>query len=247
MSPNIKNEIINVLYPDDVKCVVCGREMHPNRYGICDKCAFDVNENYCKRCGRHKVGIGDYCGECSDMTLYFDEARSAVVYDETAKSIIWRLKYGSAKYLARKMAEYLLDTLIATDWEFDCFTFVPIHKKRQRKRGYNQAELLSKAMSEITTTPYVPLLQKIKETKNQAKLNRDERLTNLRGSFEADNSPAHVVLIDDVMTTGSTVNECARMLKAAGAKVVYVLTFASVPERPMLDTPSVNIADFRRK
>ena len=246
MSPNIKNEIINVLYPDDVKCVVCGREMHPNRYGICDKCAFDVNENYCKRCGRHKVGIGDYCGECSDMTLYFDEARSAVVYDETAKSIIWRLKYGSAKYLVRKMAEYLLDTLIATDWEFDCFTFVPIHKKRQRKRGYNQAELLAKAMSEITTTPYVPLLQKIKETKNQAKLKRDERLTNLRGSFEADNSPAHVVLIDDVMTTGSTVNECARMLKAAGAKVVYVLTFASVPERPMLDTPGVNITDFHR-
>ena len=93
----------------------------------------------------------------------------------------------------------------------------------------------------------MPLLQNIKETKIQAKLSRDERLINLKGSFDADNSPAHVVLIDDVMTTGSTVNECARMLKAAGAKVVYVLTFASVPERPMLDKPSVNITDFRRK
>ena len=246
MNPKFKNEIISVLYPDDVKCVVCGRETYPSRYGLCDKCKLSLNENYCKRCGRHKVGVNEYCGECSDMTLYFDEARSAVTYDETAKSIIWRLKYGSAKYLARKMAEYMLDTLMTTDWSFDCFTFVPIHRKRQKKRGYNQAELLARALSDITTTPYLSLLQKTKETKNQAKLNRDERLNNLKGSFEAQSSPAHVVLIDDVMTTGSTVNECARMLKSAGAKVVYVLTFASVPERPMLDKPSVNIADFRR-
>ncbi len=246
MKREIITEIVNVFYPDDVKCVVCSREMHPNRYGLCDECSFDLNENYCLRCGRHKVGMSDYCDECADQTLYFDEARSAVVYNDSAKSVIWRLKYGSAKYIARTMAQFLLDTLITTDWEFDCFTFVPIHKKRLRKRGYNQAELIARSLSDLTTTPCIPLLQKTVETKNQARLSRDERVTNLAGSFTAIPPPAHIVLVDDVLTTGSTVNECAKVLKAAGAKVVYVLTFASVPERPLLDRSSVNIADFRR-
>lgn len=247
MRREIINEIVNVFYPDDVKCVICGREIRPNRYGLCDKCSFDLNENYCLRCGRHKVGIGDFCGECADQTMHFDEARSSVVYDDDAKSVIWRLKYGSAKYLARTMAQYLLDTLLTTDWEFDCFTFVPIHKKRARKRGYNQAELLAQALSDLTTTPCILLLQKTVETKNQARLSRDERITNLAGSFApVTTPPAHVVLVDDVLTTGSTVGECAKVLKRSGAKIVYVLTFASVPERPMLDKPSVNIRDFRR-
>lgn len=246
MKRGIINEIIQALYPDDVKCIVCGREIHSNRYGLCDACMFELNDNYCLRCGRHKVGIGDYCGECSETVLYFDEARSSVNYDGNAKSIVRRLKYGSAAYLARPMSEYLLDTLLLSDWDFDCFTFVPVHKTRRRKRGYNQAELLAKELAAHTTTPCIPLLQKIKSTPNQARLDRAARMANLEDSFAAvERAPKHVVLIDDVMTTGSTVNECSRVLKSAGAKVVYVLTFASVPERPMLDKPSQNIKDFR--
>lgn len=240
-----KSEIIQTLYPDDIKCIVCGKEIHPNRYGLCDGCAFDMNDNYCLRCGRHKVGIGDYCSECSDSVLYFDEARSSVSYDSRAKSVIGRLKYGSAKYLARSVCEYLLDTLLISDWDFDCFTFVPMHKTRQRKRGYNQAELLARELAERTTAPCVPLLQKSVKTPNQARLDREARMANLDGSFEAiGDVPNHVVLVDDVMTTGSTVNECSKVLKKAGAKFVYVLTFASVPERPFTDRPGKNIAQF---
>lgn len=247
MNRNTLNEIIQVLFPSDIKCIVCGDEIVPNRYGVCDKCSFDLNGNYCVRCGRHKVGMGEYCGECAKQNLYFDEARSSVVYDRCASKIIQRFKYGDAKYLAEPLSEYLLDTLVETDWTFDCFTFVPIHKKRLKRRGYNQAELLAASLSEKTTKPCVKLIDKIKPTSNQARLSREEREINLKDSFAAcAKPPERVALIDDVMTTGSTANECAKVLKRAGAKVVYVLTFASVPERPLTDKPTQSIRNFRR-
>ncbi|MDE6294320.1 MAG: ComF family protein [Clostridiales bacterium] len=247
MKLSVKNEIIRMLFPDDIKCIVCGKEIRPNRYGLCDDCKLAINDNFCLRCGRHKIGIGDYCEECGSISMHFDEARSAVSYDGNAKDLVRRLKYGNARYLANTLSQYLLDVLLLSDWHADCLTYVPIHKSRQKIRGYNQAELLARELSERTDLPCVCLLEKSHKTKNQAKLNRKERLENLKGSFAAiEAPPEHVILIDDVMTTGSTADECSRVLKKAGAKVVYVLTFASVPERAVLDTPTQNIADFRR-
>ncbi|MDE7405291.1 MAG: ComF family protein [Clostridiales bacterium] len=247
MKLSVKNEIIRMLFPDDIKCIVCGREMRPNRYGLCNHCKLEINDNFCLRCGRHKIGIGDYCDECSGQSLHFDEARSAVNYDGNAKNLIYRLKYGNAKYLANTLSQYLLDVLLLSDWQADCITYVPIHKSRQRKRGYNQAELLARELAERINLPCECLLEKSVKTPNQAKLNREARLENLKDSFSArETPPDHVILVDDVMTTGSTADECSRVLKLAGAKVVYVLTFASVPERPILDKPTQNITDFRK-
>lgn len=237
-----------MLYPDDIKCIVCDKEIAPNRYGLCDECHLDINSNFCLRCGRHKIGVGDYCDECAEQALHFDEARSAVNYDGPAKSLIHKLKYGNAEYLANTLSQYLLDVLLLSDWQADCITYVPIHKSRLRKRGYNQAKLLAEALSERIDVPCIGLLEKTVKTSNQARLNREERLKNLKDSFSAcQKPPDHVILIDDVMTTGSTADECSRVLKRAGAKVVYVLTFASVPERPLLDKPSQNMRNFRKK
>lgn len=248
MKRKIIDELIQILYPDDIKCIVCGKEMHPNRYGLCDACKLDINENYCVRCGRHKVGIGDYCNECAGEVLYFDEARSAVNYDKNARDLVLRLKFGNARYLAKHISQYLLDILLLSDWSADCITFVPIHKKRQRKRGYNQAELLANELAAHVDLPCVKLLEKTSNTVNQARLNREARMKNLSGTFKAvEKPPEHVILIDDVMTTGSTLNECSKTLKRAGVKIVYALTFASVPERPLLDTQVRNISDFRRE
>ncbi len=236
-----------MLFPDDIKCIVCEREISPNRYGLCDECKLEINDNYCVRCGRHKVGIGDYCDECAKMPLYFDEARSCVNYDGNAKELIRRLKYGNAVYLVNTLSQYLLDVLLFSDWYADCITFVPMHRSRQKKRGYNQAERLAKALADCVDIPCKALLGKNKKTVNQARLDRTERLETIKGSFSAmGECPEHVILVDDVMTTGATVNECSKVLKRNGAKVVYVLTFASVPERPVLDKPTQNIAEFRK-
>lgn len=246
MRPKLRDELIGLLYPDDIKCIVCGREIRANRYGLCGDCSFELNESYCLRCGRHKVGIGDHCGECGDAALAFDEARSSVNYVGNALDTVRRLKYGDARYLARHMSEYMFDTLLFADWTFDCFTFVPSDPKRVKKRGYNQAELLAERLADKTTTPCYDLLEKTRQTPNQARLGKDERLKNIVGAFRAKTTPPeHIVLVDDVLTTGATASECARTLKKAGAKVVYVLTFASVPERAQTDKPSINIKDFR--
>ena len=225
---------------------MCGKEITPSRYSLCGNCMFDQNDNYCIRCGRHKVGIGDYCGECKNETIYFDEARSAVNYTEGAQNVVWRMKYGDARYMARPLAQYMIDVLVRTDWDFGCFSFVPPDKKRMRRRGYNQAEMLANELAALTNKPCVNLLEKIKHTTNQARLTRQERLVNLVDAFKAKCvPPEHVVIVDDVMTTGATLNECAKSLKKAGAKIVYALTFASVPEKPLTDEPVQNIHDFR--
>lgn len=240
------DELRQILYPDGIKCIVCGREIHPSRYGVCDKCRLELNDNFCLRCGRHKVGIGDHCGECRNETLFFDEARSAVNYTDTAQNIVLRMKFGDAKYMSRHLAEYMLDVLIRTDWVFDCFTFVPSDRKRLSQRGYNQAELIAAELARLTTKPNFALLAKIKHTTNQARLTRQERMTNLIGAFETKfKPPERVVIVDDVMTTGATLNECAKTLKKSGARVVYALTFASVPEKPITDRQVQNIRDFR--
>lgn len=248
MKRSLVKEISQVLFPDDVKCIVCGREIHPNKYSLCDDCGFTLNRNFCLRCGRHKVGIGDYCGECKDLLLHFDECRSAVDYEGEAKNVIMRLKYSGSAYLSSAVSEHMLDVLFATDWDFDRITFVPMHKDKRKKRGYNQAELLALEISERINVECSDLLEKTKVTKNQAALSGAERLENLKGAFSAKGEvPKHVLLIDDVFTTGATTSECAKVLKKAGAEVVYVLTFASVPERPSLDTKTRNISEFGKK
>lgn len=243
----ILDEIIQTLYPDDIKCIVCGKEIFPNRYCICADCRIESNVNYCIRCGRHKVGTSDYCSDCSEFSVYFDEARSPANYEGEARKLVQRLKYGNAPYLAKPMSEYMLDTLLLSDWDIDCITFVPIHKKRRKKRGYNQAELLAQSLAERIDVPCMPLLEKTESTVNQARLNKAERMKNLRGTFATvGKPPEHILLVDDVMTTGSTASECSKALKRAGAKIVYLLTFASVPERPMLDTATKKISEFRK-
>ncbi len=247
LKPSVLREITETLFPSDIKCAICGREIVPTRYGLCDECKLEINNNYCLRCGRHKVGIGDYCGECSELVLYFDEARSAVNYDGNAKVLVRRLKFGNAAYLAHMFVQHMLDIILVSDWDIDCVTYVPLHKSGKKKRGYNQAELIARELAEKIDIRCEDLLDKVKSTPNQAKLNRDMRLENPKGAFAVKQiPPEHVLLIDDVLTTGSTASECSRVLKKAGAKVVYVLTFASVPERPLLDKHVQNIADFRR-
>lgn len=117
-----------------------------------------------------------------------------------------------------------------TGFPIDLVTWVPIHPRKLKLRGYNQAELLAKALSFNLGLPCMDLLSKKKETKPQSKLNREERLKNILGVFEPKPSimvfGKRILLVDDVITTGATASECARVLKKMGAEKVYVLALA---------------------
>jgi ComF family protein len=150
---------------------------------------------------------------------YAGPLRDAVTY----------LKYHDRRALARDLGVLLAVSLEEQKetWQPDALVPVPIHSRRRRERGYNQAELLTAALSNLTGLPVRDALERVSDTPPQVSLGRVQRWTNVRGAFapRAGAAPGRrPVLIDDVQTTGATLEEAARTLRAAGAHVVYALT-----------------------
>ncbi|MCL2797405.1 MAG: ComF family protein [Firmicutes bacterium] len=240
---NLKSTIKSVastaslmLYPQHVTCLACGAELDgTSGEDLCAECTLDYIKTCCRACGRKIENLAELCDQCIEHEPYrFDLARSAVVFDEVSNKLIYGFKYGGAKYLTEYLASFLAEVVQSNSLSAaDIITYVPLHKRRQRKRGYNQSELLGKALSKSIGIPCEGLLKKTRHTKNLAKLNRAQRGEIIHGTFEpvcerGTLKDKTVLLVDDVLTTGATADECARVLKRAGAKTVWVVTFASV-------------------
>ena len=146
-------------------------------------------------------------------------------YEGRAAQAVRNLKYQRVTSLARPMSELMAQTLQAQRWDIDLVVPVPIHFSRRCTRGFNQAEMLCEAIAQSQSKKS---LLRIRRTPPQVGLSRDRRLTNLIGAFRAMPEVAgkSVLLVDDVITTGTTACECARMLRTAGANRVYGLVFA---------------------
>jgi ComF family protein len=165
--------------------------------------------------------------------MYFDQARSPWLYDGMVRDLVCRLKYTGAVWLLQDFGHWLsacYETFFARV-EPDWVTWVPLHWTRRVRRGFNQSSLLVDAMkSRQPGLKSVRLLKKTKNTPSQTRLTASQRLTNVKGSFQVLQpdrvSQSRILLIDDVMTTGSTVNEAARVLKEAGAEEIFILTLA---------------------
>jgi competence protein ComFC len=149
------------------------------------------------------------------------------------KNLIHGFKYDSRLHLSEVLSDlfsaFLCDNHSLLDG-VDRVTFVPMAQKRLRKRGFNQSLVLAKGVAESYGIPMDDCMEKYRPTKNQNELSRDDRLVNLRGAFRvkdaSDISGRTVLIIDDVMTTGATLNECARALLDAGASEVRGITLA---------------------
>ena len=235
---NTKNVAANILFPPNVMCLCCGDELNGSHKqpSICDACQIEYNKDFCYRCGRPQKNMAEFCDRCiAHGTYNFEKARSSVCYNDTAKKLIYQFKYGEAKYLAPHLANYMFECALSGDtltYGIDLIIPVPLHKKRLRERGYNQSELLAKEFSKLSNIPYKLALKKTIHTKNLAKLKRQERASIIKNSFEVvedtDLKNKSVLLIDDVLTTTATADECARILKKAGAATIKTLTFTSV-------------------
>lgn len=191
----------------------------------------------CPRCGRPfaseaalSMSPSHLCGDCRDRKPHFDRAVAAGPYAGTLAEAIHLFKYRGKTVLARPLGELLLEPF-GRIGRADCLLPVPLHPARLREREYNQALLLCDRVGGRVGIPVVPdLLSRTRQTPPQIGLSRLDRRRNMRRAFIV-NRPDRaegraVVLIDDVYTTGATVNECARTLKRAGAEVVSVLTVA---------------------
>lgn len=191
---------------------------------------------YCTVCGLPFLtegGIDHRCGGCIEEPPPFAAARAAVLFDGPVRELVHRFKYGKKVQHSRPLALLAAQNLgefVAAN-AADLIIPVPLHVKRLRQRGFNQAILLGKILSGKWRLPLCRNnLSRIRWTEPQINLTAAERKQNVRGAFAVKNAAAvkdrRIILVDDVYTTGSTVAECARALKKAGAEAVFVITVA---------------------
>ena len=235
------NKVWDFLYPDNLECIFCSAEINENReLACCEKCLDEYfkGRKVCAKCGDKITSKTNYCLACKkEICLEYEFARAPFVYEGNAKKLVFNLKYNNGKWLAKYMAEFMKNEFEEMAVEVDAIIPIPLHNKRLIERGYNQSELLANELSKKIAIPAIlNNLVKTKETTTQTKLTKAERQENLKGCFEITNKSEiagkNILLIDDVFTTGATIEEASKVLKNAGANKIYILTFAHTP-RPI--------------
>ncbi|MDL2258669.1 ComF family protein [Eubacteriales bacterium OttesenSCG-928-K08] len=199
-----KERFWRILFPDDAYCFACGFPAEVGELGLCFCCAALAKPP-----------------EALPEPPYLDGIAAPFEFGEPFREPMHRLKYGGSRHLARSFAN-----AIAFEWDVDCVVPVPLHPKREKLRGYNQSALIAKALSKRLRLAYEPgLIIRTRDTQTQTELTASERNSNMLDAFSAPHplKCENVLLVDDVCTTGSTLDACAKALKQAGAKNVYAV------------------------
>jgi ComF family protein len=221
--------ILDLLFPP--RCEVCGELQTPV---ICSNCFHQfeqITAPFCEQCGLPldpRAQTMGHCVQCNTEPPPFDAARSAGIYCDALRHAIHRFKYDMVRALARPLGDYMARH-IDMPFAVDMLCPVPLHPARERMRGFNQSSLLAERLGVHWHLPVQNgLMVRTHNTTPQMQLPHDKRLSNLRGAFQVTDSVAGctVAVVDDVFTTGSTLCECSRVLKRAGASRVMVLSLA---------------------
>ena len=214
-------------------CNCCGVENFNDGY-FCNNCEKEfvyIEKNKCDHCGRLTNKPVLFCDSCIGKNIEFDTARSVYEYLEPISTVVKEFKYQNKKYLAQVFASKMLNVFLSSFSNVNAITFVPMTEVKKKQRGYNQAELLANELSNLTGIEVLELAEKKGDTPSQASLSAKERKDNLKTSFKFNKKlikDKSIVIVDDVLTTGSTADVLAKGFKDAGAKFVGVITICSV-------------------
>ncbi|MBI4055406.1 MAG: ComF family protein [Elusimicrobia bacterium] len=218
-------------------CVHCQKDL-PARHGepLCPTCLRELKPLaalLCRRCGVPLAAGGAHCSRCRRKRSFpCRRIRSAFLYEDRMASLIHAFKYRSRYYLARNLGEWMWSRWRSFPeiQEIDCVVPVPLHPKKERERGFNQSRLLAQEFCRHgPVTLRENLLARVRPTSAQVRLDRNKRAENVREAFCAAGelpSVRSVLLIDDVCTTGATLEACATALRGAGIRKVYAYTLA---------------------
>lgn len=222
------------------RCIISGEEV--DQHGTVSPASWAslrfISKPFCSCCGfpfEFSSGEDTLCASCLQTQLHFHKARAALFYDDASRPMILSFKHGDQLHAAQCFRPWLLTAGRELLQDADIIAPVPLHPLRLLKRRYNQAALIANMLSKETSIPYVPdLLRRKRMTQSQGHKNKEQRRKNVRGAFVL--NPKHtesiqdktILIIDDVFTSGATVNECARILKKTGSQQVNVLTLARV-------------------
>lgn len=207
-------------------CRLC-QAPDPSDLGLCAGCLNDLPglTHACSRCARplppHQAD--PTCGACQSHPPAFDRCIALFPYAAPLDGLLLQLKFGQAVHLARPFAA-LLAVRVQSEAPPDCILPVPLHPRRQRERGFNQAIEIARPLARrLGCTLDLDTCVRTRATPPQTRLSARQRRRNLRGAFTLTRAPArHIVLLDDVMTTGSTLNELATLLRRGGAERIDV-------------------------
>ncbi|MEY2563381.1 MAG: hypothetical protein QOH88_1574 [Verrucomicrobiota bacterium] len=226
----------SLFYP--AVCVVCSGEVERPEY-LCQTCvgrAPRIVAPFCAKCSEPFAGAITQtfqCANCAHRALHFDAAVAAYRSRGLVRKLVHEFKYGHHRHLRHPLAGWLgenMDDPRLRGRRFDLIVPVPLHPARERERGFNQAALLAELLAGRVGVPLRAVLQRIRYTTTQTAYDRAERMENLHDAFRLRKNmnvrQLRVLLIDDVLTTGSTLSECARVLKEAGAVSVHAATAA---------------------
>lgn len=226
-----------LLFPNKIRCIFCNEEMFlDSEFCICEKCLKTLptlTDHICSICGRKVVGEGKLCDACTRDTLLIKFARAPLLYTDKMHKIIYGLKYNNAKYLATPLSKFLYNFFLSID-EFkdvDLIIPVPIHNKKRKSRGYNQAELLLESFLKTNKVKF-DIVEKSVNTTSQTKKTYLERFSSLEGTFKVikpeEVKKKTILIVDDIFTTGATCNAIAKELLKSKAKAVKCLTLCNV-------------------
>lgn len=200
----IYKEILDIVYPIEEKCIICKTD---GFIGLCPYCKSRIN----------RATI-----ESDNLSYGF--------YGGTLKTLILKFKYESDFTAGYLLSKLLVEMIEENNIYADVICYLPMTKKSEKKRGFNQCEVIARHIGYRINIPVSDCIKKIKNTKEQKTLTKEERVKNLKGAFKVsrvkDIKNKDVILIDDVMTTGATINECKDILKRSGANKITVLTIA---------------------
>ena len=210
---------VNLNIYDDEEYILEKFEEYKEGYG--------VNKN--KDLSSSKVEYSR-CKFCENKNFYFDRAISCIEYCDKSKVLVLSLKYYGNTYMSRYIAQVMRDKLEFEQLSADYIIPVPLHKKRMRTRGFNQAEKIASYLSDYTKIPIIDCIKRNRNTKRLYALNKFQREKELKNAFEVKDGSEkikckRVLLIDDIFTTGTTVNEISKKLKIYGVDEIIVLTF----------------------
>jgi ComF family protein len=221
--------LADLLFPRN--CELCGSRLTlPECDLTCPSCAPHaewIGAPACPRCGAELAPGG--CGECRGRAFPFRGAVAAGRYAGFVRELVHRFKFGGRRDLARPLARRIAERIAAAPWGGSVGAVVPVPMRRMKilfERGYNPAELLAGRIARELGRPFRRCLAQVRATASQTSLTGEQRRTNPRGAYAARRWGAPrgrtVLLVDDVLTTGATASECARVLKDAGAEAVYL-------------------------
>lgn len=228
----IKKVILQLLFP--LRCPVCDEIVHPFGEKVCAGCLGQLKlltPPWCMQCGKKLLQEQEYCRDCRRTRHEYIKGRALYEYASAASSV-YRFKYGGrqeyAEFFGEEMVKYLGSFIKSV--QPDALLPVPLHRKRKNGRGYNQAELLARAVGRRMDIPvYGNILIRVKNTAPLKQQNPKERQNNLKKAFNVrqnDVKLKKVIVVDDIYTTGSTIDEISTVLKEHGVQQIYFVTLA---------------------